>query len=98
MSDWTVTAAARQDMEKYLPLVLPEWREFVGRAETELLLAAEEDGAPCGVLLARTDSDRYEIVSLFTEEESRGRGCASALMEAPDRSAAVRGCGTHEER
>ena len=94
MSDWTVTAAARQDMEKYLPFVLPQWQELAGQEDTELLAAAGEDGAPCGVLLARTDSDRYEIVSLFTEEESRGRGCASALMEAAERSAVMRGCGT----
>lgn len=92
MSNWIIAAAGRE-RKRYLRLVLPESREIALEPETELLIASS-GGAARGALLVRTDNGRYEIISLFTEEESRGQGCASALLEAAEQSAVMRGCGT----
>lgn len=72
--------------------MLTAWRGLLGEAETELLLASEGKGAH-GALLARTEDGTYEIVSLFVQEEWRGRGAASALLEAAQRAALLGGFG-----
>ncbi len=94
MSEWVVNAIANDRHREYLRFVLPEWRELAEEPKTELLAAIDEKGIPCGALLADMNEGRYEIVSLFVEEDKRRQGAASSLLEQAERSAAAYGYGT----
>ncbi len=95
MSCWKITAVGPQERKQYAGLVLAAWRGLLEETETELLLASEAETAH-GVLLARTEAGNYEIISLFVEEAWRGRGAASALLEAAQRAAQLGGFGAVE--
>ena len=64
-----------------------EWAARLERAATSGIdcpLAAEQDGAPVGLLWAKVDADHPDRVNLFqvwVAPECRGRGVASALLD-----------------
>ena len=95
MSCWKITAVGPQERKQYAGLVLAAWRGLLEETETELFLASEAETAH-GALLARTEDENYEIISLFVEEAWRGRGAASALLEAAQRAAQLGGFGAVE--
>jgi RimJ/RimL family protein N-acetyltransferase len=67
-----------------------EWLERVLDDPNRLLLVAEEAGRPVGQLRLDREDDRWEI-SVSLDEQARGRGLGTALIDAGVEQLAGRG-------
>lgn len=88
---FTITQIPSGERDAWSSLVFSDYQEELFQKQTELLAAAEDE-VPQSALLARVSEGRYEILSLYTEEDCRMRGAASALLDAASQRARDCGC------
>jgi len=61
------------------------WRDWAERSAVDAGMAmflAREGGEPVGIGGVVGDQDRFDVISMWTEPDHRGKGIASALLQA----------------